>query len=72
MNVEERIANNRICRSRRVVKNAFVILVSRFKVLLSTMEEGPKVVRDIVLTSIVLPNILRTHQGGDHPTQITS
>ena len=32
------------------------------------MEQRPKVVRDIVLTSVVLHNMLRSHQGGaDRP-----
>ena len=48
---EERIANYRISRGRRVVEN----YLSR--VLLTTMEQRPKVVRDIVLTCVVLHNI---------------
>ena len=33
---------------------------------------GTKVVRDIVLTCVVLPNMLRSHQGKqiDHPLQL--
>ena len=44
--------------------NAFGILVSRFRVLLGTMEQRPKVVRDIVFTCVLLHNKPRTHQGG--------
>ena len=61
---EERIANFRISRSRRVVENMFGILVSRFKVLLGNMDQRLRVARDIAFTCVVLHNTLRTHQGG--------
>ena len=36
--------------------------------MLTTMEQRPYVVRDIVLTCVVLHNMLRRHQGGaDRP-----
>ena len=59
---EERIANYRISRGRKVVENVFGILVSRFRVPQGTMEQRPKVVRNTVLTWVALHNMLRTHQ----------
>ena len=50
------------------MENVFGILVSRFRVLLTTMEQRPKVVRDIVLTCVVLHNMLQSHMdGADRP-----
>ena len=46
------------------MENAFGILAIRFRVLLGTMEQTPKVVRDIVLTCVMLHNMLKTHLGG--------
>ena len=43
-----------------VVENVFGILAGRFRVLLTTMEQRPKVVRHCV----VLHNMLRSHQRG--------
>ena len=60
---EERIANYRISRGRRVMVNTFGILGSKFRVLLCTMKQRPRVGGDIVFTRVVLHNILRTHQG---------
>ena len=51
-----------------MVDNSFGILVKRFRALVTKMEQRPKVVRDIVLTCVVLHNMLRSHQGGgDRP-----
>ena len=60
---EEKIAKYRISRVRRVVENVFEILVSRFRALLGTIEQRPKIVRDIAFTCVVFYSMLRTHQG---------
>ena len=60
---EERIANYRITRDRGVVEYTFGILVRSFRVLLGTMEQRPRIVRDIMFTCVVLRNMMRTHQG---------
>ena len=56
-----------------MVENSFGILVGRFRVLLTTMEERQKVMTDIVLRCVVLHNMGRSHQGKqtDHLYQQT-
>ena len=66
---EERIANYQISRGRRVVENAFDILASRFRVLMTTIELPTDTVREVILTCVVLHNILRSQYQGQHGAQ---
>lgn len=52
--------NNMLSRNRRVVENAFGILVNRFRVLCSAIYRDPAEASKIVLTCICLHNFLRT------------
>lgn len=56
---KERIFNCRLSRARRVVENAFENLSSVFRVLTKPMILEPHKARDIVMTTIYLPNFLR-------------
>ena len=56
---EKIIFNYHLSRSRRIVKNAFGILASRFRIFLSPMHLAPENVEKVTLASCVLHNVLR-------------
>ncbi|CAH1959916.1 unnamed protein product [Acanthoscelides obtectus] len=55
---KEQVFNYRLSRARRIVENAFGILVTRFRVLLNTIDMRPKNVDSIVLAACSLHNWL--------------
>lgn len=56
---EEQIFNYRLSRARRIVENAFGILVNRFGCLLTTLRVTPSTATDVVLACCILHNLLR-------------
>ena len=60
----QRVFNYRLSRGRRIVENAFGIMASRWRVLLTTMLQGPDVVRTLVETCVVLHNLMRLRFPG--------
>ena len=61
---EEMIANYRFSRGRRVVENAFGILVQRWQILLGTMLQVPETAQVIVEACICLHNMMRLRYPG--------
>ena len=60
-----RIFNYRLSRARRLVENAFGILVHRFRCLLTTLQVQPSVVQLIVLATCTLHNMLLSQRGAN-------
>lgn len=56
---EQTIFNYRLCRARRIVKNAFGILASRFRVFRKPLNLSLKNIDAVVLASCALHNHLR-------------
>ncbi|GBP12706.1 Putative nuclease HARBI1 [Eumeta japonica] len=55
----EKIFNYRLSRARRIVENAFGILVTRFRVLINAIDMTPKKIDPITLAACTLHNWLR-------------
>ncbi len=58
---EECIFNYRLSRARRVVENAFGILVKRFAVFKNTMLQKPETCAKIIMACVCLHNYIRIH-----------
>lgn len=63
---EKRIFNYRLSRARRVVENAFGILVSKFRVFRSQINLQPQKIENIVMASCALHNFLRRNNSATY------
>ncbi|KAJ8369891.1 hypothetical protein SKAU_G00099190 [Synaphobranchus kaupii] len=63
LTTEQRIFYYRLSRARRVVENAFGILVNRWRVFLTTINLEPAIVEELVLACCALHNYLREECG---------
>lgn len=68
LSLEERIFNYRLSRARRIVENAFGIIVARFRVLLNAIDATPDHAAIIVKACIVLHNYLRATDASAPPS----
>ena len=59
MNLKEMVFNYRIRRERTVIENAFGILMFRFRIFQSPLQQEHPVVNRIVMACLVLHNLLR-------------
>lgn len=62
LTMNERIYNYRTSRARRIVENAFGILVNKWGCMGTTMRQTPKTVSAIVIACCCLHNLLRTQK----------
>lgn len=63
---DRRIFNYRLSRARRIVENAFGILSSRFRILLTTMNLSPEKASKITITCCYLHNFLKRNNSSNY------
>jgi hypothetical protein len=59
-------SNYRLSRASRVVENAFGIMANRYRCLLSTMQQTPETVVNTVLACVIMYNLNRMRNPGQH------
>ena len=64
LEMDERIFNYRLSRARRISENAFGMLASHFRCLLTTMQQDVETVKDITMACFCLHNLMRIRFPG--------
>lgn len=66
---EKEIFNKRLSRARRVIENAFGILASRWRILLSSLQMSTASAEKVIKATVLLHNFLKMHDGSYCPPE---
>lgn len=72
LDISKRIFNYRLCRVRRIVENAFGILVQKFRIYNRRIQAKPENVDYIILATCILHNFIKKYDANTYAYETTS